>query len=65
MFTYGAYHVWNDGRDRVEVSGCASQEVAFDSIARMLRRDGWKLPKWWHFWRWNESTPDWLKERFK
>ncbi len=63
--TFGAYHIWDKGGQRVEVSGCETQEIAFDRVADMLRMDNWKLPKWWQFWRWDESIPSWLCDRFK
>ena len=63
MMSYGAYHVWDNGMSRLEISNCPTPADAYDKVAKALYENGWRLPKWWQFWRWDERVPAWLRER--
>lgn len=32
-----------------------TKKDAFNAAMFMAKEDGWTAPKWYHFWRWNES----------
>lgn len=64
MITYGRSIEWNkgSGRTRLEVSECPSREEAFRSVLDWALDSGWRAPRWWQFWRWDEAFWQWTPE---
>lgn len=61
MIEYG-YTVRWDGGNTVSATGCTSIEEAKEKAWQFAIALGYKPPKWWQFWRYNEATPPALKE---
>jgi hypothetical protein len=58
---YGQGLAWTDitGRHHeITVSGCDTWEEAAREVIRLAEKDGWTPPRWWQFWRWNDTRPD-------
>ena len=55
---YGFHLTWNNGSDRVEITGCSSIEEAYKKAWDLAFLTGYTLPKFYQFWRWNDSVPN-------
>jgi len=56
MITHGQSIKWDGGS--VSVSGCKSSRDARRIALRMAIKSGWRPPRWWECWRWNEHRVD-------
>ena len=43
------------------VSGCPTLEMAKKEALELAESDGWTPPKWWQWWRWNDTRIAGLK----
>lgn len=43
------------------VLDCYSWEEAYEAVTRLAVKDGWRMRKWYEFWRWNEHSYSHLK----
>ncbi len=57
--SYGCSFSWhrNGGVETYSVSGCASRREAESAILRYLEEAGYRPPRWWEYWRWDEQKP--------
>lgn len=62
MVGHGYYIQWNNGRDSIMVSGCETPEEAYEKAIAFATQSGWTPPKWWQFWRWNDSRANRLAD---
>lgn len=56
--TYGQTIVWShwDGtQTRISVDDCATPEFAIERAMFAARIHGWTPPRWWQWWRWNDT----------
>lgn len=58
MITYGQTIKWTqlDGSTTtVTVDDCETAKRAQDEAIRFAIECGWTPPRWWQFWRWNDT----------
>lgn len=58
MVTYGQSIVWTSfGGDRscINVDGCLTPEEARRDAINSAKRLGWTPPRWWQWWRWDDT----------
>jgi hypothetical protein len=49
---------WFDGsKENVEVYDCETMEEALGRSVCLAEASGWTYPKWWEWWRWNDTRP--------
>ncbi|MDE2096884.1 MAG: hypothetical protein KGL39_06515 [Patescibacteria group bacterium] len=56
--TYGQTIMWTDFRGDVTTitySGFPTIEEARKCVIESAARQGWTPPKWWQYWRWNDT----------
>ena len=61
---YGAFITWTvfgEGKKHVGVENCQTMEMACERAKDAAINMGWTYPRWWEFWRWNDSRPDWAR----
>ena len=64
MTKYGQTIKWTEFPDlwyKTTVNGCNTLEEARTSALRSAKKMGWTYPKWYQFWRWNDTKADWMK----
>jgi hypothetical protein len=57
---HGYTVVWTrfgEGRSTFHACGFSTPEEADKSRAESLRGYGWEPPKWWQWWRWDDTRP--------
>lgn len=45
------------GMTKWGVEKCATPEDAKRECIAFAERNGWTRPKWWQFWRWQDTRP--------
>lgn len=58
MVLYGHRIEWtefNGNRSSLRVENCLTREEALDSATQSAIGMGWTPPKWWQWWRWNDT----------
>jgi hypothetical protein len=58
--THGQSIKWTDRRGTVTTvtaTQCAAANEAICSAIESATAFGWTYPKWWEFWRWNDTRP--------
>jgi hypothetical protein len=67
MATYGRSIEWHmsGALQRFSVEGHETPEAAFQDVLAWVIKHKWTPPRWWQFWRWNESYWNWDKEERK
>jgi hypothetical protein len=56
----GATITWttfSGGKNSVGNNGFYTPREARKSALRAARRCGWTYPRWWQFWRWDDTRP--------
>lgn len=56
---YGQRVVWSDLSGNVvavEASGCSTPQEALHEAIASAKAMGWKPPRWWQWWRWDEPV---------
>jgi hypothetical protein len=53
MITYGQGIRWGDTYYAVE--GYETHEEAVKAVLQIVEPKGWTNPKWYQFWRWNDT----------
>jgi len=55
--------IWSDfinQHNSVGVSGLKTMKEAREQALELAKNGGWTPPKWWQWWRWND-TPNWCQ----
>jgi hypothetical protein len=58
MITYGQSIEWTsfDGsKTKITIDGCETADRARNEAVRFAKEQGWTPPRWWQFWRWNDT----------
>lgn len=58
---YGFAISWTDlngGKRSIKTTGFYTARDARRSVVRAARRSGWTYPRWWQFWRWDDTRPN-------
>lgn len=58
MPTYGQTIRWtelNGTKSTVSVENCPTRQEALQSALRSAKAFGWTEPKWWQWWRWEDT----------
>lgn len=56
--TYGQNITYTDfwgNKTTFGVDGCDTPEEAIAQALELARDDGWTAPKWWQWWRWEDT----------